>query len=66
MTIALSPILKLLSAKVSIEYVKLDSSINDRLFTSYLGLTLVNQLLSNTLVALMPRDLIWILSLTEK
>ena len=65
-TIALSPILKLFSAKVTIEYVKLDASINDKLFTLYLGLTLTNQLLSNTLDALIPRDLIWMLSFTEK
>ena len=66
MTIALSPILKLLFAKVTIEYVKLESSISDKLLTSYLGLTLVNQLLSNTPDALAPRDLISILSFTVK
>ena len=66
MTITLSPILKLFFAKVTIEYVKLEASINVRLLTSYLGLTLVNQLLSNIPDALAPRDLISILSFTEK
>ena len=63
MITGLSPILKLFSAKVVIEYVKLDSSLNDKLFTLYLGLTLINQLLSKTLDAFMPRVLIWILSI---
>ena len=65
-TVTLSPIFKLFFAIVSIEYVKLDESIIDTLLTSYLGLTFVNHLVSNAFDALMPSDLISILSFLEK